>query len=119
MSRDVLSYRASDEGCVLLCRANAYDASIRLLAFDKNGDEVYNITVDGGVSDVSYANGVLAVLTDGELRLYRQNDAQSYGAIPFKGSYQMVLALSAREYLLCGTAKTITVRFDANEERSK
>lgn len=119
LSRDVLSYRTSDEGCVLLCRANAYDASIRLLAFDKNGDEVYNITVDGGVSDVSYANGVLAVLTDGELRLYRQNDAQSYGAIPFKGSYQTVLALSAREYLLCGTAKTITVRFDANEERSK
>lgn len=119
LSRDVLSYRTSDEGCVLLCRANAYDASIRLLAFDKNGDEVYNITVDGGVSDVSYANGVLAVLLDGELRLYRQNDDQSYGAIPFKGSYQTVLALSAREYLLCGTAKTITVRFDANEERSK
>ena len=119
LTGDVLSYRTSDEGCVLLCRANAYDASIRLLAFDKDGNEVYNVTVESGVSDVAYVDGALAVLTDSELRLYRQSDAERYQTISFKGSYRSLLALSEREYLLCGTAKAVAVRFDANKERGK
>ena len=119
LPNDVRTFKTSDEGCVLVCRANAYDASVRLLAFDKDGDEVYNMIVEGSVSDVSLESGALSVLTGSELRLYRQNDAERYQAIPLKGKYQTLLAISEREYLLCGTAKTITVRFDASEEKNR
>lgn len=119
LSSEVVSYGALSEGCILLCRANSYDASTRILAFDKDGDEMYNIVTDAHVADVSFADDVLAVLTDGEVRMYSENADLSYGATPLKGNYDALLALSDREFLICGEAKAITVRAKAQgEEKS-
>lgn len=118
-SNGVRSFRTSDEGCILFCRANSYDASTRVLAFDKDGDEVYNIVVDVPVTDVSLAADALCVLTDGELRLYDKNDASSYHAIPLTGSYGKLLVCDGRDILLCGDAKAIAVRVDTRKEENK
>ncbi len=119
LSGDVRSFRTSSEGCILLCRANAYDASTRMLVFDKDGNEVYNIVTDARVADVSTADGSLAVLTDGEVRIYDEGTDLSYNSIPLTGSYGKLLVCDERDLLLCGDAKAVTVRADAHKEENQ
>ena len=119
-SGDVRSFRTSAEGCILLCRANSYDATTRILAFDKNGDEVYNIVVDAGVTDAALCEGVLYVLTDGELCLYYdKNDASACDLTPLTGSYGALLVCDGRDIMLCGDGKAIAVRANVRREGNK
>lgn len=116
LTDDVRSYRTTDEGCILLCRANSYDAATRILAFDKNGEEMYNIVIDTRVTDVAMADGRLAVLTDGEARFYDENAPLPYHAVPLTGSYDQLLVCDERDLLLCGDAKAVAVRTNARKE---
>jgi hypothetical protein len=116
LTSEVRSYRTTNESCILLCRANSYDAATRILAFDKDGKEMYNIIVDTRVTDVSVADGRLAVLTDGEVRLYDKKAPHSYHSVPLTGNYDQLLVCDQRDLLLCGDAKAVAVRADARKE---
>ena len=107
---DVYSFRADGEGCVLLSRANAYNNDTRVEAFDKEGDRVYNITVTGAVLDAARCEMGLAVLTRGELAVYRTDSASDRVSVALKESYRVLLPCENNEFMLCGDAKAITVQ---------
>ena len=106
----VLSFRANEQGCVLVCRDNVYDTATRIIVFDKSTDQVYNISVSSEVYDVSYAFGVLSVLTKHELNVYRDGQSASYATASFSGEYTRLLAFNEEEFLVCGSAKAIVLR---------
>lgn len=110
ISDQVRSYQTGAFGCVLVCRANAYDASVCVLAFDKNGREVYNITTDVRVKDVSYYGGVLGVLTDEGLLVYCDGESESAFHTELIGDYTVLMAYAENEFILCGDGKAIVVR---------
>ena len=107
---DVLSYRLSEEGCVLVCRDQASDRSCRVLTFDKNGNLEYNISVSDVANDVYCVNGSLAVLLEGRLLLFRDPEEGEPTEVSFKGGYHTILAYNDQEFLLCGEAKAIAVK---------
>ena len=111
-SERVLSFRANEQGCVLVCRDNVYDTSSRIIVFDKSTDQVYNVSVSSEVYDVSYAFGVLSVLTKHELNVYRDGRGVPYATASFNGEYTRLLAYDEKEFLVCGSAKAIVLRPD-------
>lgn len=107
---DVYSFRADGEGCVLMSRANAYNNDTRVEAFDKEGNRVYNITVTGAVLDAARCEMGLAVLTRGELTVYRTDSASDRVSVTLKEGYRVLLPCENNEFMLCGDAKAITVQ---------
>jgi hypothetical protein len=107
---DVYSFRADGEGCVLMSRANAYNNDTRVEAFDKEGNRVYNITVTGAVLDAARCEMGLAVLTRGELTVYRTDFASDRVSVTLKEGYRVLLPCENNEFMLCGDAKAITVQ---------
>lgn len=112
-SADALrSLYATEQGCVLVSRANSYDTSTELLSLDKNGKQVYRITLPQSVSDVTLHDGTLGVLTSEELLIFQNGKDAPVDRIPFKGDYGALLTCSPNEFLLCGEAKAIVIRSD-------
>lgn len=107
---DVYSFRADGEGCVLMSFANAYNNDTRVEVFDKEGNRVYNITVTGAVLDAARCEMGLAVLTRGELTVYRTDFASDRVSVALKESYRVLLPCENNEFMLCGDAKAITVQ---------
>lgn len=106
----VRSFRTGAFGCALLCRANAYDADTRVLTFDKNGREVYNVTVEQTVLDLTLYDGTLALLLDGTLQVYRDGEATPTFEAPLTAKYRALFANAQDEFTVCGDAKAIVVR---------
>ena len=106
---NVLRFRATEEGCVLVCRDNVYDTATRIIVFDKSTDQVYNISISSEVYDASYAYGVLAVLTKNELNVYRDGQSDPYATASFNGEYTKLLAYDEDEFLVCGPAKAVVL----------
>lgn len=106
----VLSFRADDESCLLLSRANAYDNSTRVEVFDKAGNRVYNMTVEEAVLDAAWDGGTLAVLTRGKLTVYPADATKDSASVSLKEGYRTLLICENNEFMLCGDAKAITVQ---------
>ena len=108
---DIRTYRADENGCVLVARANAYDAASRVMAFDKQGNVVYNVVIEQQVHDVYYQNGTLAVLGEKQLTVYRDHTSEDTVTLEFQGDYDRLLAYEGNEeFVLCGEAKAIVVK---------
>lgn len=111
-TEEVLSFRADEQGCVLICRDNVYDNASRVIVFDKSTNLMYNVSVSSQVYDVSYTKGVLAVLTENELNIFRGGQDVPYAVAAFNGDYKKLLAYDGEEYLVCGRARAIVLRPD-------
>lgn len=105
-------YYVGEQGCVLLSRANAYDQSLTVEAFDKNGKQQYSFATQQAVKDVVLTDNVLGILTDESLLLYRNGKDEAVDTISFQGDYDTLLACDTDEFLLCNASKAIVVRSD-------
>ncbi len=110
---NVRSFRTGGFGCILFCRANSYDTATNILAFDKDGRQVYNITNETQVYDATLYGDTLGLLLQEELRVYRNGESDVADTISLKGDYDALLARDNEEFLLCGDAKAIVVRSNA------
>ncbi len=110
---DIRSFRVDENGCVLIARANAYDATARVMAFDKTANQVYNVLVEDPLYDACYLNGTLALLGEKKLIVYQNHSNDDVTELTFQGTYHKVLAYEdGGELLLCGDAKAIVVKPD-------
>ncbi len=108
---DIRSFRVDENGCVLIARANAYDATACVMAFDKTAAQVYNVLVEEHVYDACCLNGTLAVLSEKKLTVYRDQSSGQAIVLNVHGNYSKVLAYEKTgEFLLCGEAKAIVVK---------
>ncbi len=108
---DIRAFRADGNGCVLMTRANAYDATTRVMAFDKQGNQVYNVVSEDQIYDACYLDGTLAVLGEEQLTVYRDHTSEAIATATFQASYETVLAYEENgEFILCGEAKAIVVK---------
>lgn len=106
----VISFRETEDRQILVCRNGVSDQLSGVLVFDKMGNLEYNVSAPAAVKDVYCLDGILAVLCDGALFVYREGVDDAPEVIDLKGNYHTLLAYSNEEFLLCGDAKAITVK---------
>lgn len=109
-SSEIVSYRESGDRQILICRDHLSDLKVSVLVFDKTGHLEYNVSVSNAVRDTYYADGVLAVLCDNALLVWRDTFDDTPQVVELKGSYHTLLACNNEEFFLCGNAKAIAVK---------
>lgn len=109
-SASVHSYRLNEYGCVLSVRADLVRADMRVLAFDNEGRQVYNIVTNGAPEDVVLYQETLGVLTSGTLIAYQNGDETPTLETSLTGDYTSILCCDRDEFVLCGPGKAVVMR---------
>ena len=110
LSASVQSYRLNEYGCVLSVRADSARADVRVLAFDNEGKEVYNIVTDGAPVDVMLYEETLGVLMSGNLSVYQNGNETPKFETSLTGDYTSILCCDRDELVLCGSGKAVLMR---------
>ena len=110
---EVQSVSLGTDGCIVISRANNYNASTRVRVFDKTGNLSYTMKTEQQVlSACLLQSGRLCLRFQNAVSVYEPDAMLPLSTLPVQGSYETMLPYAEDEILLCGRARALCVRID-------